>query len=237
MSRTLRKVTVCVTLLASWRFAAREAFAAGTAEGAVAVLQKYCYQCHGKDGRNEGGMNVVTDLKKLVESKRVIPHEPERSKLLRRVVVGDMPPEIDFDDPSESPKPLPRPTPEEIATLRAWIKEGANDTAPKASPRKFVSDLEVLRFISDDLRKINQRERRFTRYFTLTHLANAGYNEDQLQTYRHGLSKLINSLSWNRKIKIPTPIDPTRTVLRVDLRDYLWDEDIWRSILDSYPYG
>jgi len=65
--------------------------AAGTAEDARAVLRKYCYRCHGSDGRNEGSLNVVTDLKKLVESKRVIPREPERSKLLRRVVVGDVP--------------------------------------------------------------------------------------------------------------------------------------------------
>jgi hypothetical protein len=237
MSQIIRRVTVCVTSLAGCLIVAPDVRAADTAEGARAVLQKYCYQCHGKDGRNEGGMNVVTDLRKLVESKRVIPGEPDRSKLLRRVTVGDMPPEIDFEDASENPKPLPRPTPAEIATLRAWIKEGAGDTAKQAAPRRFVSELDILKFIADDLQKINPRERKFTRYFTLTHLANAGYNEDQLQTYRHGLSKLINSLSWNRKIKVPTPIDPARSVLRIDLRDYLWDDGVWRSILDSYPYG
>src|SRR5262249_59270325 len=96
---------------------------------------------------------------------------------------------------------------------------------------------DVLGLMAEDLRKITARERRFARYFTLTHLANAGYNEDQLQTYRHGLSKLINSLSWSRKVKVPTPIDPARTVLRIDLRDYLWDDGVWLSILDRYPYG
>jgi hypothetical protein len=237
MSRAFRRATVCVALWAACSVVARDVRAAGTAEDARAVLRKYCYRCHGSDGRNEGALNVVTDLKKLVESKRVIPREPDRSKLLRRVVVGDMPPEVDFEDQSESPKPLPRPTPEEIATLRAWIKAGATDTETTTTPARFVSELDILRFIADDLRKINPRERRFTRYFTLTHLANAGYNEDQLQTYRHGLSKLVNSLSWHRKIKVPTPIDPARTVLRVDLRDYLWDDGTWRSILDRYPYG
>src|SRR5689334_10299047 len=62
------------------------------------MLEKYCYRCHGQNGRNEGGLNVVTDLKKLVESKRVVPGDPERSKLLKRVVGGDMPPEVDFED-------------------------------------------------------------------------------------------------------------------------------------------
>jgi hypothetical protein len=208
------------------------------AESARGVLETYCYRCHGKDGRNEGGLNVVTDLKKLVESKRVVPGDPERSKLLKRVAGGDMPPEVDFEDQAENPPPLPRPKPQEVAVLRSWIQAGAIDTAPKAAAeRRFISDLEILKAILDDMRKVSPRERRFARYFTITHLENAGYNADQLQTYRHGLSKLINSLSWNRQIKPPTPIGPAGTVLRIDLRDYLWDEGTWRTILAHYPYG
>ena len=207
------------------------------AEGARAVLKTYCYRCHGQDGRNEGGLNVVTDLKKLVESKRVIPGDPDRSKLLERVVGGDMPPEVDFEDRAEDPPALPRPKAHEVALLRGWIQAGATVPASEMVGRRFVSDLDVLNFILADIRKIGPRERRFTRYFTLTHLENAGYSGDQLQTYRHGLSKLINSLSWSRRITVPTPIDPARTVLRIYLRDYLWDEGIWRSILAHYPYG
>src|SRR3712207_7214494 len=41
-----------------------------------------------------------------------------------------------------------------------------------------------------------ERDRRFTHYFTLTHLLNAGLSADELQTYRNGISKLVNSLSW-----------------------------------------
>jgi hypothetical protein len=237
MMQTPRRVAACAALVVGCGALAPDVRAAGSPDEARAVLQKYCYACHGRDGRNEGGLNVVTDLKKLVASKRVIPREPERSKLLRRVVVGDMPPEVDSEDAGADPKPLPRPTPEEVATLRAWIKEGARDTAPGATARRFISDPDVLHAVADDLRKTNPRERKFARYFTLTHLANAGYNEDQLQTYRHGLSKLVNSLSWSRKVKVPTPIDPARTVLRIDLRDCLWDDGTWRSILASYPYG
>jgi hypothetical protein len=207
------------------------------AEGAKAVLTTYCYRCHGKDGRNEGGLNVVTDLQKLVESKRVVPGEPDRSKLLKRVQSGEMPPEIDLEDQAENPPALPRPGPKEITLLRDWIKAGAPVSAPKTAGRKFLADADFLRLIQDDLKRIGPRERRFTRYFLLTNLANAGYNEDQLQTYRHGLSKLINSLSWHRRIKVPTAADPDRVVLRIDLRDYLWDEGVWQAILDHYPYG
>ncbi|WP_422928525.1 c-type cytochrome domain-containing protein [Singulisphaera sp. PoT] len=215
-----------------------QAPATGQAERAAGILKKYCYRCHGQGGRNEGGLNFVTDLKKLVESKRVIPREPDRSKLLQRMKGGDMPPEADFEDQSENPPPLPRPTAAEVALLRDWVKAGAPAVATKqaAAPR-FLSDLDVSALIIEDLKKLTSRERKFIRYFTLTHLANAGYNADQLQTYRAGLSKLINSLSWSRRIKSPTPVDPAKTVLRIDLRDYLWDEGTWRAILDLYPYG
>ena len=232
-----RFASVC---LVAWVAAASTAAAdsAASPEAARSVLQKYCHDCHGKDGRNEGGLNVVTDLGKLVESRRVVPSDPERSKLLRRIVMGDMPPE--FDDESTDHGQMsarPRPSPEEIATLRAWIKAGAASPASKATPRKPGTEADLLRFITEDLRNTPMRDRRFIRYFTITNLANAGDNEDQLQTYRHGLSKLVNSLSWSRKIKAPTPIDPDRTILRIDLRDYLWDEGTWKAVLDRYPYG
>ncbi len=211
--------------------------ASAQAGNVVNVLKKYCYRCHGQAGRNEGGLNFVTDLKKLVESKRIIPREPESSKLLTRMAGGDMPPDVDFEDQAENPPPLPRPTQAEVALIRAWIKAGAQVPTTRAAAPQFVSDLDVSNTILDDLRKLNSRQRKFTRYFTLTHLLNAGYNQDQLETYRLGLSKLVNSLSWNRRIKSPIPVDTARTILRIDLRDYLWDEGTWRAILDQYPYG
>jgi len=46
--------------------------------------------------------------------------------------------------------------------------------------------------LADVEKKIPERDRRYARYFTLAHLYNAGLSEDELQTYRHGLSKLVN---------------------------------------------
>jgi hypothetical protein len=75
------------------------------------------------------------------------------------------------------------------------------------------------------------------RYFTITHLYNAGLSDDELQTYRHGLSKLINSLSWGRQIVVPHPVDPTKTIFRIDFRDFKWSEKVWDSIVAANPYG
>lgn len=206
------------------------------ARDAKDVLKAYCYRCHGQDGRSEGGLNVVADLAKLVETKRVIPKSPEGSKLLKRIASGEMPPEEDLDAPAGKHEKLPRPTDEEVATLRAWVKAGAPSGGGE-TPRPFVSDDDVARAVRDDVETLNPRERKFARYFTLVHLANAGQNEDQLQSYRHGLSKLLNSLSWNRKIAVPKAVDKARTILRVDLRDYLWDDPIWEAILAANPYA
>ena len=49
------------------------------------------------------------------------------------------------------------------------------------------------------------------RYFTITHLYNAGWSKDELESYRIALSKLINSLSWGRRVIKPTPVDLEKT--------------------------
>ncbi len=68
-------------------------------------------------------------------------------------------------------------------------------------------------------------------------LHNAGLTEDELQTYRNALAKLVNSLSWHPRITLPQPIDPNRLILRIDLREFMWDANLWNRILAEYPYG
>ena len=82
-----------------------------------------------------------------------------------------------------------------------------------------------------------ERDRRFTRYFTLANLHNAGLAADELETYRQALAKLLNSLSWGREVVTPQPVDPEKTLLRIDLRDYKWTDAMWQRLLADYPYG
>jgi hypothetical protein len=190
-------------------------------------LATYCYRCHGENGTVEGGLNYLMDSAKLVARKKVKPGEPASSRLLRRVVEGEMPPEGEN----------PRPTKEDIALLERWVAAGAPAFAPPQAPRTFLSPAHMAQSIRDDLAKRKERDRRFTRYFTLTHLYNAGLSEDELQTYRNGLSKLLNSLSWEKDIVVPVPVDAARTVLRIDLRDYRWTAKEWDALLAVNPYG
>jgi hypothetical protein len=129
-----------------------------------------------------------------------------------------------------------RPSEADLAVLMEWIQAGA--PVPEArAPRRFLSADEMLRAISDDLAKAPARERQFLRYFTLTHLYNAGLSEEELQSFRHGLTKLVNSLSWGKRIVVPKAIDSERTLLRIDLRDYQWNEKNWETVLGRNPYG
>jgi mono/diheme cytochrome c family protein len=196
------------------------------ARKARAVLEANCHRCHGKDGAVEGGFNYVVDLDRLLARHKVVAGSPEQSPLFRRVAASKMPP------PGQSP----RPSPEDVAVLRQWIEAGAPPLIA-AAKRPFVSDAEVCRLILADLDRIDKRSRRFTRYLTLTHLANAGLGDDELQTYRNALAKVLNSLSWHPRITVPHLVDPDKTILRIDLRDFVWDSNLWNRILADYPYG
>jgi hypothetical protein len=199
------------------------------ARKARALLETHCYRCHDQDGTNEGGVNYILDRDKLIERRKLIPGEPDKSRLYKRVTHPN--------DPMPPEEEKVRPSKDEMRLLRAWIAAGAPGATTPTSKRALVSAAEMLALMRADLTKVGERSRRFTRYFTLAHLYKAGLSTDELQSYRHALSKLVNSLSWDGKIVVPQPIDPAGTILRIDLRDYQWNEKTWEAILTTNPYG
>jgi hypothetical protein len=191
------------------------------------IFRTYCYRCHGANGASEGGFNYVLDLEKLIARKKVLPKLPDKSKLYLRVKDGDMPPEDE----------KLRPTPDEMALLKQWIELGAPALPSSAQSLDLTSNASLIELIHTDLSSLPERDRRFTRFFTLTHLANLGLRNDELETYRVALAKLLNGLSWNKELFKLKAIDVNQTVFRVDIRDYQWSEGVWRLLTDAYPYG
>lgn len=197
---------------------------------AEAVLRAHCYRCHGQKGSDEGGFNYVLDPVKLIAEQKIVPGQAAKSTLIERISEGEMPPE------GESP----RPNTEEMAALKEWVDAGAPAFGTPAPNRSFISNDAVVREIQKDLAKRNPLDRQFQRYFTLVHLYNAGISDDGLQTYRHALSKLVNSLSWGHEVVRPEKVDSAELILRIDLRDFDWarrEVNVWDDILDAYPYG
>jgi cytochrome c553 len=215
-----------LALLAASGRASAGAEPAELARKAESILKTHCHRCHGQDGAVEGGMNYILDRDKLVARKKVLPGKAEQSPLFRRLKSGKMPPAGE----------QPRPRPADLAVIQQWIDAGAPATRP-AAPHILVRESEVYDRILADLEKQEKRARRFTRYFSLVPLANAGAGEDELATYRRALGKLLNSLSWHPRIALPKSIDAAGLVLRIDLRDFLWDANLWNRLLADNPYG
>jgi tetratricopeptide (TPR) repeat protein len=230
MRAVLRALAVSLLVPAVWanRGYGVEPDGRELAQKAHAILKTNCYRCHGQDGANEGGFNYVTDLRLLVSRKRVAPGEPAKSKLIKRMTHPD--------DPMPPAEEKIRPTADDIALLKKWISAGA-PAAEEVAARGFLSAADMLKAMAEDLDKAKPRDRVFLRYFTLTHLHNAGLAAEEMQSYRHGLSKLVNSLSWGKRVVAPQAVDPARTILRIDLRDYQWNEKVWEAIVARNPYG
>ena len=156
-----------------------------------------------------------------------MPGDAAASKLYRRVAGGEMPPADE----------TPRPDDTAVAVLKRWIDEGATPFAKEAPPSDFVSDEQLVAVLHEDLFSVPERDRKFIRYFITTHLANAHLSSDELQTWRHALAKLVNSLSWNKDVVPLHDVGTSGTVFRVDIRDYSWNDRLWLDVLSSYPYG
>ncbi|HEY7543486.1 MAG TPA: cytochrome c, partial [Blastocatellia bacterium] len=191
---------------------------------ARALLNQHCFQCHGLNGIARKNVFVL-DRARLLASKVITPGD-ENSLLLKMIERDAMPP---TDDKLSA---------EEKSAIRSWILAGAQDwNDSRSETRAFISEPEILAAIREDLARASERSRPFLRYFSLAHLYNAGASDEEMNTYRASLSKLINSLSWHREITLPAPIDAAKAVYRIDLRDYQWTAQTWNLILSAYPYG
>jgi len=66
---------------------------------------------------------------------------------------------------------------------------------------------------------------------------NGGDTDTQLELYRKGVRKLLNSLSRKPRIARITSTGTGGTLLRLDLRDIGWDAKKWDYLVARYPYA
>jgi len=194
-----------------------------------AIFEKNCFRCHGQDGEAEAGVFVL-DRDKLVDKKKVVPGDPDSSRLYKRVTSAKspMPPEDE----------TPRPSAGDIALIKQWIAAGAPSYNVAPSTAGSLDTAYMLTAMRDHLVKVPEQDRRFQRYFTLCHIYNNPAENKSLPTYRAGLAKLINSLSWKKVIVQPKAVDSAATIYALDLREVDWEApDRWQDIASVYPYG
>ncbi len=193
-----------------------------------AIFQQSCLICHGPDGAYKESLLIEHNA--LIENGSVVPGNPDASELYDRL--------LHTDPAKRMPLGQPQLPAQSINTIRNWILAGAPDwTATSTTDGDFISPTEVLNTIETHLMSLSSFDRAFARYFTMTHLYNAGEPVGILQEYRKALYKLVNSLSWGSSVTNPQPIDTRGTIFYIDLRHYEWDvNDGWAKIEAEYPY-
>src|SRR5439155_15741056 len=89
------------------------------------ILQRNCYECHGRDRAHiKKNLNILDHQQLLNRQRRiVVPGSPENSRLIQRISDGSMPPE-------EEETRLPRLTQTELDILKDWVKGGAPPLPP-----------------------------------------------------------------------------------------------------------
>lgn len=244
-------LTVCLLLLTPFVAAAQE----GLTGQALLVLKKHCHECHG--GKRTAAKLNILDRNSLLQRKVLNPAKARDSEIVARILARD--------DSTMPPPERPRLSDKETKILVDWVVAGASfqetrtDVQPAAQNPDDDANLQrplgssyILQAILQDIRKFPSEERRYQRYFSLTHLLGGGTTKSELVQHRDALAKAINHLTWKPKLVRPAPIESTFTVFRVDLRELGWDRPLLRRqakgttdspfnlfdlVLLEYPYG
>ena len=199
------------------------------AQQAYAIFQQNCLNCHGEHGAFTE--EIIIEHTALIETGAVVPGRPIASELYKRLLTNDPAKRMPLGQPQ-----LPAAA---ILTIGNWIQAGAPDWQMPERDTDFITPTEMLETIEKHVNSLAPFDRAFTRYFTMTHLYNAGESAEALHAYQRALSKLVNSLSWGREVIKPQPIDLKETVFYIDLRDYEWEigTNRWTLIEQVYPYS
>lgn len=206
------------------------------AKAAFDVLDKNCARCHqdGKLKREKPAKNFgyVLDLEHLASKPEYIqPGNPDASRIYTQLVKKEMPYDCYYEYSCEGPSA------EDISAVREWITQlGAKDNAACES-RPKVSDEEIVNLIQNDLTQAQKIHVQNLRYVTLTNLYNACATDDEMEVYRQGVIKLLNSLSRSSDVLKVETIDEYKTVIRFDLEEIAWTAYDWEYLLYVYPYA
>ncbi|MCG9130589.1 leucine-rich repeat domain-containing protein [Candidatus Poribacteria bacterium] len=173
----------------------------------------------------------MIEYNSLIQSGSVIPGQPDESELYKRLLGPT-------ENGAQMPLNLPPLTDEAIEIIRIWIENGAPDWNIVDINRSSIRDKKILETIQHHIETLPIPNRPFARYFSTTHLYNAGLPTERLHAHYLALSKLVNSLSWEADIVNPEPINTEETLFYIDLRNYEWDtNDSWTHIEKDYPYN
>ncbi|MCA9112291.1 MAG: hypothetical protein KDA52_20215, partial [Planctomycetaceae bacterium] len=234
LSWSNRRHSVAGVLLAAALLAAPRVHADDTdiAHQAYNILKNRCYKCHGEQVKIPSLFVLERDSLIADRGQDLVPYITPGD--LENSMIWEY---VEGDDPL---MPLDgNITPEEQATLKQWIEEGAPFPLVGEEERSFISEEQIMKTIARHLFDENGNDRKFQRYFSIAHLHNnRTITDTELRLYRAAFSKAVNSLSRQPGIIVPDAIDEAETVFHIDLRDVGWqDLEVWDQVVRAYPYG
>lgn len=204
----------------------------------LAIFTAKCKKCH-HDEQENGLLGDILDHDNLITQKDskdiefIKPGKPAGSSIWKQI-----------EGPNAKMPPKDkgtRLTDDEQLTIRAWIEAGATAwklVAP-AKQREVVSIEQMYEAILADQKKLpNAASRKNRRYFSLLHLwNNPEVTEGSLSVTAIAFSKLVNSLSWERKLAVPVFVEKSEYLMAIDLADYGWEKgDQWSHVINRDPY-
>ena len=195
------------------------------------VLRRNCLQCHHGAGSASNAHFDVRDPQSMIDAGMLSPGDSKGSEIWKLPNRGTMPP--------KSQPQLRSLIGSDLEALAAWIDAGCPEF-PKVKARTPVKLQTVLEAIQAHQKKLKEpRVQARQRYFSFVEMHNnPDISDEKLNLARAGLSKAINSLSWERELVIPKSVPGTSdTLLVVDLVQVGWNDDQWQAIKSHYPFG
>jgi hypothetical protein len=229
--RTTLLAIFIVLAMSAQAFASSEDSLHPEAQRLQGLLSTRCSVCHIDQGFGSdiGLIKKFGDfLKHGVLQRYVDRTDPRGSVLYQQIQTGRMPFQFSSKDQLG-----PKEKADLLDAVEKWIRAGAPELEAKPS-QPPLRTREIENLIAADLAR--QPQPQDVRYITLTNTFNNPETQALMPTYIEGLNKLVNSLSWQAKLKKLTPLNPTKTVLRLNLSDYGWDQQTWKSLQVQYPY-
>jgi hypothetical protein len=176
---------------------------------ARAILKKYCAECHRENNPDLTTLPVLDHGRLTAKAPNpvpfVAPGDAARSQVIQFIEDGSMP-----------PGGRPRPNPDEIDTLKAWV------AAKAPSYPKAFDDRTTLDVLLRDFEQLDAMDARFARYLSLAHLVIDDENAPP-PDLRSAEKRLRDALlTASDKPVTAVPVDDTATLFRIDLRTSGW---------------
>jgi Domain of unknown function (DUF4384) len=203
---------------------------------AQAVLEKHCARCHqdGKLVKREKPAKGFGDVMQLdalgANPKRMLAGNPEGSPMFQTIVNKQMP----YDLYQEGDYEKPSVTEEDLSALRDWITGLKVECEPGNLGYK-----DIVNIMYQDLGSLPDHRRANTRYLSLANIKASCALDSEMDVYRQGAVRLLNSLSTNSDVLVlnNSLVGDDKVILRFNLDDLNWTPELWEEIVSQYPYG